>query len=191
MDIWQLPVQATFGGVTYRLHTDYRDILEIFSYLEDPDLPDQMKWLTAIALFYEEQVRPEHLQEAAQFLARFLCCGREERGVNQQKLLDWQQDGSLIVADVNKVAGREIRALPYLHWWTFLSYFNAIGEGQLSNVVSIRKKLRTGEKLDDWEKHFYRENKQLVELKKRYSRQELEEQARLNRLLRQQEKKGR
>ena len=33
MDLYQLPVRAALGGREYHLHTDYRDILEIFSYL--------------------------------------------------------------------------------------------------------------------------------------------------------------
>ena len=70
-----------------------------------------------------------------------------------------------------------------MHWWTFLSWFNAIGEGQLSTVVSIREKLQKGKKLDKWERDFYRENKQLVDMKKRYSTQELAEQERLKKLL--------
>ena len=50
----------------------------------------------------------------------------------------------MIIADINKVAGTEVRSLSFLHWWTFLSFFHAIGEGQLSTLISIREKLRTG-----------------------------------------------
>ena len=84
---------------------------------------------------------------------------------------------------MNKAAGQEIRALPFLHWWTFLSWFHAIGQGQLSTVVSIRDKLAHGKKLEDWEKTFYRENKGKVELKKRYSQQELQTRQQLELLL--------
>ena len=89
----------------------------------------------------------------------------------------------MIVADVNKVAGTEIRVLPFLHWWTFVSYFNAIGEGQLSTLVSIREKLRKGKKLKKWEQEYYRKKKDKVDLKKRYSAEELAEQERLKKLL--------
>ena len=88
-----------------------------------------------------------------------------------------------MVADVNKVAGQEIRAMPFLHWWTFLSYFHTIGQGQLSTIVGIRDKLRRGKKLESWEKEYYRENRDKVELKKRYSLAELEEQQKIRQLL--------
>lgn len=87
------------------------------------------------------------------------------------------------MADVNKVAGCEIRALPFVHWWTFLAWFGAIGEGQLSAVVAVRDKLRRGKKLEEWEREFYRRNRARVELKPRYTPEELAERERLNRLL--------
>ena len=180
---WELPTCAVIGGKTYQIHADFRDVLEIFMYLDDPELPEYLRWQIALALFFEEKIPEQHRQEAMEYLSAFISCGREGRKRPGPKLLDWEQDATMIVADVNKVAGQEVRALPFLHWWTFLSWFNAIGQGQLSTVVSIREKLQTGKKLDKWERDFYRENKQLVDMKKRYSPQELEEQARLKKLL--------
>lgn len=77
----------------------------------------------------------------------------------------------------------EVRVVAFLHWWTFMAYFNAIGEGQLSTLVSIRDKLRRGKKLEKWEQEYYRKNKERVDLKKRYSAEELAEQERLKKLL--------
>lgn len=179
---WQLPVTAAIGGREYKLHTDYRDILEIFSYLNDPDLPEFIRWEVALGLFYEDPLPEDRKQEGARFLCAFLTGGAtpEKPG---PKLLDWEADAPAIIADVNRVAGREIRSLPYLHWWTFLSWFHAIGEGQLSTLVSIRDKLARGKKLEGWEKEFYRENKKRVDLPKKYSARELAEQERLMKLL--------
>ena len=115
-------------------------------------------------------------------LADFIACGSWDSKPGPT-LLDWEQDAQMIVADVNKVAGTEIRAMPFLHWWTFMAYFNAIGEGQLSTLVSIRDKLRRGKKLEKWEQEYYRKNKERVDLRKRYSAEELAEQERLKKLL--------
>lgn len=181
-DLYSLPVTAEIRGRRYDLHADFRDILEIFSYLEDPDLPEYMRWRIAVALFYEQEVRSEDLEEAIRFLSNFLENGSHDPKPGP-KLLDWEQDAPAIIADVNKVAGQEVRALPFVHWWTFLSWFHAIGQGQLATLVSVRDKLARGKKLEDWEKEYYRQNKARVELKKRYSREELAEQARLNEML--------
>lgn len=180
LNLWQLPTKAVIGGREYDISTDYRDILEIFSYLSDPDLPEFIRWEVALALFYEEV--PEDRQAAAEFFCRFLT-GGEENDTPGPRLLDWEHDAPAIIADVNKVAGQEIRAVPYIHWWTFLSWFHAIGEGQLSTLVSIRQKLHKGKKLEGWEKEFYRENKKKVDLPKKYSARELAEQEKLKALL--------
>ena len=117
-----------------------------------------------------------------EYLAYFIAAGEPDQKPGP-KLLDWEQDAQIVVADINKVAGTEIRALPYLHWWTFLAYFRGIGEGQLSTIVSIREKLRTGKKLEKWERDYYMKNKQQVDIKKHYSAEELAEQERLKKLL--------
>ena len=183
MTPWVLPRQTVFGGVTYQIHTDYRDILEIFSYFDDPDLPDSLKWRIALALFYEGEIPGEHMQAAMEFLADFLRGGRQDTEKPAPKLLDWEQDAGVIVAEVNRVAGQEIRALPYIHWWTFLSWFHSIGEGQLSMLVGIREKLRKGKKLEPHEKDYYREHKAAVDLKIRYSREEMAQRQAIEKLL--------
>jgi len=182
LNSWYLPQGAVIGGVEYPIHTDFRDILEIMGYLDDRDMPEFIRWQVALALFYEGEIPPQYARDAMEFLSDFICCG-QSRGTPAPKLLDWQQDAELIISDINKVAGMEVRAAKYIHWWTFLSWFHAIGEGQLSTVVSLRDKLRRGRKLEGWERDFYRENKSRVELKKRYTAQELEQQQRLNALL--------
>ena len=186
-ELWYLPNRLTVGGTSYPIHADYRDVLEIFACLRDPSLPEFMRWEVALRLFFEGQLPAAHKEEAMHVLHRFLICGQEERP--GPVLMDWEQDAQMIVADVNRVAGQEIRQLPFVHWWTFLSWFHGVGQGQLSAVVAIRDKLRRGKRLEPWEQEFYRENRSRVELKKRYTLQELQEQERLKQLLGQQ--KGR
>ena len=180
---WELPTAADFGGKAYPFFCDFRDILEIFSYFSDPDMPLFLKWRIALALFYRDPIPPEWEPEAIQYLATFINGGKTESRGNAQPLLDWEKDCELIVADINKTAGQEIRALPFLHWWTFLSWFHAIGEGQLSTVVSIRSKLAKGKKLEGWETEFYRDNRQLVELPKRYSSEEQQQRRQIEKML--------
>lgn len=182
MELWSLPTTATIGGVEYPIHADFRDILEIFRYMDDPDRPEYIRWRIALALFYDGDIPEENRQDAMEHLADFIACGKHDTKPSP-KLLDWEQDAQTIVADVNKAAGTEIRSLPFLHWWTFMAYFNAIGEGQLSTLVSIRDKLARGKKLEKWEQDYYQKNKSKVDLKKRYSAAELAELKQLEKLL--------
>ena len=182
MSLWDLPESAEIGGVEYPINADYRDILEIMGYLENPDDPEFLRWQIALALFYEGEIPLEHQQEAMEYLARFITCGQQD-DKPAPKLIDWEQDAQPIIADVNKVAGTEIRALPFLHWWTFVAYFHAIGEGQLLTLVSIREKLRTGKPLEKWEQEYYHKNPERVILKTKYSAEEEAELERLKQLL--------
>lgn len=164
MNTWGLPKTADIGGVTYSINTDYRDILEIIGYLNDAETPEVLRWRIAVGLFYEGEIPESHLNAAMEFLAAFISYG-EHAGKPSPKLMDWEQDAQIIVGDINKVAGMEVRAVPYLHWWTFLSYFYGIGEGQLSSIVSIRAKKAKGKRLEKWEEEYYRENKEKIDFK--------------------------
>ncbi len=183
---YTLPSRIEIGGQAYRIHTDYRDMLDIIERLQNPDKPEFIRWYEALALFFEDfdKIPACERGEAMERLCWFVRGGQEESGAPAgAPLLDWRQDCMAIVADVNRVAGCEIRALEHLHWWTFLSWFNAVGEGQLSMLVGIRQKLRKGKKLEKWEQDYYRANRARVDLKRQYSAEERAERERLKRVL--------
>ena len=163
--LYSLPRQTVIGGVTYDLHTDFRVILKIFRVFEDESLHPMLRWLTALRLFYRQEVPPSHRQAAMEYLGEFLRCGGEDSP--GEPLFSWDQDAAPIIAGVNAAAGREVRMEEDVHWWTFLGWFHAMPPGMFSSLVSIRKKLRKGQKLESHEEEFYRENKRLVDLKPR------------------------
>lgn len=172
--IWELPESVEINGFEYSINADYRNILEIIRRLSDINESSLIKSYVALAMFYPEfDAIPEELyQEAANKMQRFIACGEEDDGKKHPKLIDWEQDYRMIVSDINKVAGKDVRGERFLHWWTFVSLFNAIGEGQLSFVVGVREKLRKGKKLSPDEREFYRKNRSKVDFKRSYSNEE-------------------
>ena len=108
--LYSLPEKVELGGCEYGLNTDFRVILQILQCLEDPSLPELLRWRVALALFYDRAVPLAHRGEAMAYLADFLSCGNaaEKPG---PKLLDWQADAADIIAGVNAAAGCEIRRL--------------------------------------------------------------------------------
>ena len=160
MSSWRLPTRLEVGGKAYPIHSDYRDILDILHRLNDTSEPEFIRWRVALALFYEGDLPRSDYSEAMQKL-----------------------DAPLIAADINKAAGCEVRALPYLHWWTFMAWFNSIGDGQLATMLRVRSKLRHGQKLQPWEQDYYRKNKAMVDLRPRLNPAEIAERQRLQRLL--------
>lgn len=179
MNLYCLPKTLTVAGREYAVSADWRDILEIIAVLNDPERPEYLRWHIALALFYEGCV-PGDREAAALAMAAFIAMGEDKPGPRR---FDWQQDAAAIISDVNRVAGTEIRALPFVHWWTFLGWFHGIGQGQLSTLVAIRDKLRRGKKLEDWEREFYAQNRETVRLRTPESRQDRQEKARLEKLL--------
>lgn len=159
---WALPTNVVLDGVKYRFNADYRDILQIIEHLNNPKHTEIVRWLIAMELFYEDPIPKQHQQEALEYLAKFISYG-EEKGKQHHKLMDWEQDAQIIIGDINKVAGFEIRNSAFLHWWTFLTYFYGIGEGMLSSVVSIRNKKAKRKKLEKWEQEYYNENKEIID----------------------------
>ena len=95
------------------------------------------------------------------------------RGIDAEgKVVDWDKDAMMIISAVNKVAGKEIRAEKYMHWWTFIAYFMAVGESALSSVVNIRRKMIKHEKLEKYEEKYVNENPELFRRLENYTKDE-------------------
>ena len=95
--------------------------------------------------------------------------GEEQDGHRAPKLVDWEQDYGLLVPPINRVLGREIRSVEYLHWWTFLAAYNEIGDCTFAQVVRIREHLARGKALDKSDREWYRKNRHLVDFKQKYT----------------------
>lgn len=184
--IGTLPETLTAGGEEYPIRTDYRNVLQVFEAFQDPELQPEEKWIVAIYLLFEDFSCANDVLEAAQDgfdlgeamkqISWFISAGQPEKQVLEQPTYNWTQDEQMIFSAVNKVAGRETRELEYLHWWTFLGYFNEVGEGTFSFVVGIRNKLNKGKKLEKHEKEFLSHNKELVLMKKPLTKEEQEQE---------------
>ncbi len=157
MNTWELPLSVDIGGRACRIQTDYRDILKILRILADERYHPRARWLWAVTAFLCTETPPmEHFEAACDCLARFLQ-GGETPGVCQDSpLIDWETDAPEILDGVNAAAGHDIRRDEYLHWWTFLSFFNNIREGRLADLVAIRRKRKKGAHLTPEEQEYIR-----------------------------------
>lgn len=185
--IGELPRSLTVNGVEYDIRTDFRDILNILIAFNDPELEEREKaYICLFILFEDFEAIPQEDYEAASAAAVCFIDHRSEGAGEPKKsprLMDWEQDESLLFPAVNKVAGFEVRSVKYLHWWTFIGYFMEISEGAFSNILSLRQKKAKGKKLEKWEREFWGANKDICVLKKRISKEEQEEIDRINKLL--------
>ena len=174
--IWGLPTTVTVKGEEYPIRSDYRVILDICTALTDAELDDNARGYVCLDLFYEDfnSLPLDAYDEAIEQCFWFIRCGEEEQKRQKKTtLVSWAQDYNYIIAPINRVAGHEIRADEYLHWWTFVGYYNEIGgDCTFAQIVRIRDKLGRGKKLDKDEQKWYRENKQIVDIKRTYTEAE-------------------
>ena len=167
--MYDIPTCVTVGDIEYKIRNngDFRTILDCFSALNDSELSEQERLFASLIIFYdgftciEDTGKFSDITEAVTKMYEFFNCGNLQHGKKvNYKLIDWDQDSQLICSAINKVAGKEIRFEPYIHWWTFMGYYSAIGECPLSNILSIRDKIIKGKKLEKHEREFRMSNPQ-------------------------------
>lgn len=185
MNPYELPTSLTVGGVDFAIRTDYRDILTILISQSDPELGPDEKMAVMLQVLYKdwEKITPGMLEEAVNRAVEFIDCGQEDDGRNHPRLIDWEQDADMIIPAVNRITNQEIRAVPYMHWWTFWGAYLEIGECLLSSVIGIRAKKAKGKKLEKYEREFYNENKKLIDLQARLTDEEKQQKAALEKWL--------
>lgn len=169
--IYELPKSFEIGGKVWDIRWDYRPALDICVALSDPDLSDQDRAAVALTIFYPDiaQMKEKDYQEAIEKCMWFIGGGKSSKKKKCQKLVDWEQDFTIIAAPINRILGKDIREDTPIHWFTFLSAYNEIGECTFSQVVKIRNMLATGKKLDKQDREWYRKNRELVDFKCKYT----------------------
>ena len=167
--MYRLPTKVTVDNLQFNIRErgDFRMVLDVFEALQDNELSEDYRVLASLLIFYNEfndledlnKYEP-YLQKLTEEMFKFIN-GGEERSPGAERdvqLIDWKEDSQMICSAVNNVAKQEVRAMEYLHRWTFLGYYMAIGESVLSTVVSIRDKIAHHKKLEKWEQDFRRDN---------------------------------
>ena len=148
--IGTLPKSLEVGGQEWEIRSDYRNILCVFEALEDKDLSDAEKlYVTLLRIYVDFENMPKDLyQEAYEKASKFMECHERSDNKKSPRLINWHKDEHMIFPAINAVAGCEVRAVEYMHWWTFMGYFeNVDNEGLWSFVISIRQKELMGKNL--------------------------------------------
>lgn len=159
----QLPIALEINGVQYDIDSDYRNILQIFTAFNANDLTDQEKvYVCMDRLFVDLKKLPQRdFTEGYTATLRFIECNIHSDKPSP-KVVNWEKDEQLIFPAINKVAGMEVRAVPYMHWWTFLGYFQAIDREDIWGfILTIRQKRAQHKPLAKHEKEFFNANRDL------------------------------
>lgn len=167
---YSLPTTITVGGVDYAIRSDYRAILDIISAMNDPELDNAERALVLLQIFYVDckEIPRADWQSAVNEALKFIGCGKEQN-TDGARLVDWEQDFQYIIAPINVIAGKDVRGLDYLHWWSFVGYYGEISDkSTFSQIVRIRDAMRRG-KMDKTDREWYNRNRDLVDLRTAYT----------------------
>lgn len=167
MNAYDLPVSLTIGGREYPIRYGWRHVVKILTACTDPKVSDRAKTTIMLKILFPDwkDIPRRNVQEAIEKACEFIDCGQRDDGKPKPKMIDWGQDASLIIPEINKVANQEIRLSPDIHWWTFFGWFMGIGDGLFASILHIRGKKARRKKLEKWEEDFYKENRALCDLK--------------------------
>lgn len=166
---YDLPTALEIDGIEYEIRTDYRVILGLLEILNDPEFSNEGKAQATIETLIIEWENVRDYKEALERCFWFIDMG-QSGGKKTARLVDWEKDYPYIVAPINRVLGYECRAVPSLHWWTFLSAYMEIGgECTFAQIVNIRSKLKKGKKLEKHEREWLRQNNDIVNLPQKYT----------------------
>ena len=181
---FDLPRALAVGGRDWAIRADFREVLNILDAFDDPELTEAEKAYVCLHNLYADFAEmPAGLYaEAYRAAVAFIDHGLEGQA-GGPRTVDWEQDAPLLFPAVNRVAGYEVRDAAFVHWWTFLGLFMEIRESVYATVLALRQKRARGEKLEPWEKDFWRRNAGICRLKPRLSEAEAAEKKRLEALL--------
>jgi len=181
---YELPTSVILNNTAHAIRRDgdFRMVLDCFRLLQDAELEEDERILACLVVFYDglndinDIQQLGDIEEAVKQMFSFFDCGQEEaQGLKAEaKVIDWDKDALMIISAINNVAGREVRAEKYLHWWTFMSYYMAIGECTLSTVVNIRRKIIKGKKLEKYEQEYVNSNPELFKRNDNFTKEEQE-----------------
>jgi hypothetical protein len=141
----QLPTAFEIDGTEYAIDVDFRTCINIIMAFEDPELTNIEKQLVMLENLYQDQ--PENTAEAIRMAVKFLNGGSEEKeseSVYSPRVYSFTKDAQYIFSAFLQTHGIDLQTVD-MHWWKFLALFMDLGsDTTFSNIVSLRKKIKTG-----------------------------------------------
>lgn len=172
-----LPKTVEIGDCEQPIRWNWQSAVDTMESMDDPEISGQERTWSAFKCFYPglDEMSPVNWGEALERLIWFINGGETSTPdePKRPKLVDWEQDLPLIVAAVNRILGTDVRGRDDIHWWTFLTAYQEIPDDcTFAQVVGIRYKLSRHKPLDKGEREWYRNNRRLVDMKRRFTAEE-------------------
>ena len=174
--MWSLPLSVEIDGKQYNIRNkcDYRMVLDVIKALNDEELEKVYRIQCALEIFYEDLTGLTDYEKAIDEMLKIINNGEENtENDNSPVLMDWEYDFKLIAPPISKVLGYSVRdPEKYTHWYDFVGAYMEIDESVWSTVIAIRIKKKKHKKLEKWEEEFYRENRKMIDLPQKLTKEE-------------------
>jgi hypothetical protein len=117
-----LPRAVPVGGTSVPLKTGYRTGIQVVRVAEST-LSDALKAGAILRLYFGDRV-PEDTAAALEAAMDFHRLGEEPPRRRSRRLLDWDHDAGMILADFRREYGIDLADEgTQMHWWVFMAYF--------------------------------------------------------------------
>lgn len=125
----------------YLIRTDFRIGMQISEALNDVDLAEPEKMITALRLLYGNGI-PADTKLAESGLRWFMSGGTDDRGEDQTEggkppTFDFEQDNRFVYSAFRARYGIDLTR-ERLHWFAFLAMLGDLGGCSLSDIMGIR-----------------------------------------------------
>ena len=173
-----LPTTLDVCGVNRRIRPDFRNILRIFEAFNSDELDDAEKIRVCLVRMYKDfnKIPKTDYEAAYKAASLFIECNMHDDRPSP-RTVNWTKDEQIIFPAINKVAGIEVRSVPFMHWWTFMGYFQSVDRDDLWGfILTIRQKRAKGKKLEKHEREFFTSNKDICSVEDAKSAKTPEEQ---------------
>lgn len=184
--IMYLPLSILINGIDYTIREkcEHRMVLKTIRILKDSDLDEQSKIKLALYNFYQTIYdKVNETEDLDGTLAKWRMTDNEIPFIesmykiigvvddetpkeNNIVVMDWEHDYDMIVTEVNKILHYDTRDKNiYTHWFTFVSAYRAIDpDSYYGQILQYRIRKKHGKKQSEYDREFYKYNKQAIDL---------------------------
>ncbi|MBU3107138.1 bacteriophage Gp15 family protein [Clostridium gasigenes] len=156
-----LPTSFEIDGVEYEINSDFRTSILFEMLMQDDDLPDEDKIISALELYYP--VLPTDINKAVDKILYFYRCGKDvskskragnSNGVKQ--IYSFEHDDDYIYSAYLDQYGIDLQDVEYLHWWKFKAMYKALKEdNEIVKIMGYRA-MDLNKITDKEQKQFYK-----------------------------------
>lgn len=171
----RLPTAVEIDGKEYEIDTDFRTSLQIIMAFEDVNLTSYEQSAIMLSLLYGEEI-PPNINKAQELAIKFLNYGSEDgEGASSgqaERLYSFSKDAKYIYSAIKGTHGIDLETVD-LHWWKFCYLFLDLNEDCFFSKIIYYRTQRNRGKLTKEEQEYCAQIKDILDLPKVRTSQEI------------------